>query len=210
MKRPFWKDPFFLGFLIGAAALTILPFLQRGFLSAPPPRSDLGAWSLVDQSGKPFGSEDLKGKVWIASFFFTRCPTVCPGLQAKLGAIEGHVVDLGDKIHLVSFSVDPEFDTPEVLRAYAEKRSANPARWHFLTGPRATLEELLMKKMFVDMGTAKPVAADKPDLIDISHSAKFALIDQNGQLRDMWSTDDEGIGQLINAARMLAKEGPQP
>jgi protein SCO1/2 len=176
-------------------------------LTAPPPRADLGHWSLVDQTGAPVGDAELRGKVWIAGFFFTRCPTVCPGLMQKLAAVVKSTDDIGDRIHVVAFSVDPEHDTPSVLSDYAQKLQAPADRWTFVTGARAEVEKLLVGKMFVDVGQAKPLPGNA-DLVDISHSMKFALIDQNGMLRDFWSSDDDSVGQLINAARMLAHEGP--
>src|SRR5690606_14449383 len=118
---------FVLGLLLGAAALFVLPFLQRLSLRAPPPISSLGTWELVDQTGTAFGSADLAGQVWVASFFFARCPSVCPKQQEDFKQILRHVDDLHDKsgqkrpIRLVSFTVDPEDDTPEALRAYAQK-----------------------------------------------------------------------------------------
>ena len=209
MKAPFWKSPFFLGFLIGAAALTILPFMQRAFLRAPPPIGPLGTWRLVDERGHALGSDELRGKVCIAGFFFSRCPTVCPGLQQRLGGIARHVDDLGDAIHLVSFTVDPEFDTPPVLEAYARKMGADPARWSFVTGDKAQVDDLLLHRFFVDVGARKALS-DRPDVFDISHAARFALVDQSGALRGLWSADDDGVSQLINAARLLARQGPDP
>ena len=211
-KKPFYKNPFLIGFVVGALILTILPFLQRTQLRAPEPISHLGDWSLVDQWGKPLGSKELAGKVWIASFFFARCPSICPTQQKDFLKILDHVDDLDQPIELVSFSVDPDNDKPEVLNAYARKLDASNAtkgKWHLVTGSKETLKDILIKRFMVDMGDARALDGSA-DLFDISHSAKFALVDQNGAVRGYWSSDDLARGNLINAARMLAKRGPNP
>lgn len=212
-KTPIYKNPFLIAFLIGAAALTVLPMMQYFAMKAPPPVASLGEWSLVDQDGQPLTSESLKGQVWIASFFFSRCPSICPVQQADFQKILGHVDDLKspDKkpIRLISFTVDPEFDTPEVLKAYAKKRGADPSLWTFATGDEAKLKELLVKRMFVDVGEKVPLPGS-PDLFDISHVARFVLVDQNGDVRGYWQTDETNRGNLINAARLIWKRGPNP
>ena len=214
-RRPFWKNPFLIGFVAGAIVLTVLPFLQHTQLRAPPPIAPLGEWQLVDENGRPFGSHDLQGQVWIASFFFARCPSLCPAQQASLVKALPHFDDLVGKpgvapIRLVSFTVDPDNDTPDVLLAYERKLLERGSdRWTLLTGPRADLENLIAKRFLVAMGERAPVDGAS-DLYDIPHASKFALVDQRGDLRGFWSTDDEGRGNIINAARLLAKEGPTP
>lgn len=207
-KRPLWKNPFLIAFLLGALALTVLPFLQRTQLRAPEPISHLGDWSLVDEWGKPLGNKELAGKVWVASFFFSRCPSICPPQQKAFIKVLDHVEDLEQPIELVSFSVDPDFDKPEILNAYERKLGAND-KWHLVTGSKEQLKDILVKRFMVDMGD--PRALDgSADLFDISHSAKLVLVDQNGAVRGYWSSDDLGRGNLINAARLLAKRGPNP
>ena len=204
------NKPFVIAFLVGAVVLTVLPFLQRPFMHAPDPIAQLGSWELVDESGKPFGSVDLKGKVWIASFFFTTCPSLCPKQQSAMANILPHLADLDARsgtapVVLVSFSVDPETDTPAVLSSYASKLGAPVGKWKWLTAPsKDAMKDVLVKRFLVAMG-------DKSgDLGDIAHASKFALVDQNGDLRGFWDTDELARGNLINAARVLAKEGPRP
>lgn len=207
-KKPFYKNPFVLAFAIGVIVLTALPFLQKTQLRAPEPISRLGDWSLVDQWGKPLGNKEMSGKVWMASFFFSRCPSICPGQQKAFLSMLKHVDDLEQPIELVSFSVDPDFDKPEVLNAYARKLGADP-KWHLVTGSKEQLKDILIQRFMVDMGDARALDGSA-ELFDISHSAKFVLVDQNGAVRGYWSADDQGRGNLINAARMLAKHGPNP
>ena len=208
-KTPLYKSPFLIAFLVGAAVITVLPFFQRMAMKAPPPIASLGEWQLTDQDGRVVGSESLKGQVWIASFFFSRCPSICPQQQKDFSQILKHVDDLkdGDKapIRLVSFTVDPEHDTPPVLKAWGDKMGVDSAKWSLVTGPEATIKELLMKRMFVDVGERVPLGND---LFDISHASKFVLIDQNGDVRGYWGTDELARGNLINAARLIWKRGP--
>lgn len=209
--RP-WRNPFVIAFAIGALTLTILPFLQSMVLRAPAPVASLGEWQLVDQDGHPIGSESLRGQVWIASVFFSRCPSVCPKQQKDFGTILRHLDDLRspDKppVRLVSFSVDPEFDTPEVLRAWAGKHDVDTTKWSLVTGTEAALKDLLVGRMFLEIGSKQPIPGT--DLFDIAHASRFVLVDQNGDVRGYWPTDDLGRGNLINAARLLWKKGPKP
>ena len=120
-----------------------------------------------------------------------------------------HVDDLGDAIHLVSFPVDPEFDMPEVLNAYARKLGAPQDRWHYVGGNKDKVRALIVDGIKVAMGERRTLEGNA-SLFDISHAARFVLVDQNGDVRGFWGTDDEGRSNLVNAARMLAKRGPQP
>lgn len=212
-KTPIYKNPFVIAFVLGALILTVLPIMQSLVMRAPPPIASLGDWNLVDQDGQPISDDSLRGQVWVASFFFSRCPSVCPQQQADFQKILDHVSDLSsdDKkpIRLVSFSVDPEFDTPAVLKAYAQKRGVPSDRWTFVTGGQQALTDLLVKRMMVDVGE-RTTLPGQPDLFDISHAAKFVLVDQNGDVRGYWGTDELARGNLINAARLLWKRGPQP
>jgi protein SCO1/2 len=133
---------------------------------------------------------------------------VCPQQQKDFSQILTHVDDLkAPGVTLVSFSVDPEFDTPAVLKTWGDKMGVDSSRWKLATGPEAAVKELLTKRMFVDMGERTPLPND---LFDISHASKFVLVDQNGDVRGYWGTDELARGNLINAARMLFKRGPQP
>jgi protein SCO1 len=198
------KHPYLVGFFVGAVLLTLLPFLQERFLKAPPPIGDLGAWSLVDQDGAPFGSRELAGHVVVVGTFFTRCPSVCPALMEKMKNMHRAVEDLGPRVRFVAITVDPEHDQPAVLKEYARKLGADPARWTFVTGERAAVEDLLVKRMMVGVGEKQA----QGDLFDIAHSTRFALVDQKGRLRALWPTEDPHVGNLVNAARLLAKRGP--
>src|SRR5256885_7300127 len=94
----------------------------------------------VNQDGKNFDSAQLRGKIWIADFIYTTCPGPCPMISSRMSELQK---PLGKTdVHLVSFSVDPEKDTPDVLHRYAEKLQAEPDRWDFLTGPKSAIYKL--------------------------------------------------------------------
>lgn len=211
-KTPLFQNPFLWGFILGALALIAIRPIQLAMRSAPPPLVEVGAWTLTDQDGKPFGSKDLEGKVWIADFFFTRCPSICPELTRKMKEVQKRLADRPDKVHLVSFTVDPEHDTPEVLREYMKKFEIDPSQWTFVTGTREELYALLVGQMRLHMGEKEPIEGAYPqaELYDISHVSRFALFDQNGDLRALASTDPHGLARLVDGALLLIEEGPDP
>ena len=112
----------------------------------PPPKLyDMPEFSLTDQFGRSFGSKDLAGKIFVANFIFTHCPTRCDDLTKSMRAVQKRLRYMRDAVYLTSFSVDPEHDTPERLKAYAKKHEAKQSTWRFLTGD---LEDV--KKAVVD------------------------------------------------------------
>ncbi len=192
-------------------------------LSAPPPIAKVGAWTLVDDNGKAFGSQNLAGKVYVADFMFTRCRSICLDLMKAMKEVESKTGRHKDALQFVSFSVDPAHDTPEKLRAYRKKFEAESARWTFVTGDIEAVHELIAKRMPFHVGEIeeKPApenvetptgddAAKKDELIEIAHTGKLALFDQVGDLRAVFSTDVEGLAALGNAAALLITEGPNP
>lgn len=205
---PIWKNPFVIAFVIGALSLLAIRPLQYAARSAPPPLLEPGAWALMDQEGNAFGSQNLAGKVWIADFFFTRCPSVCPELTRKLDEVRKRFPD-EPNIAFVSFTVDPEYDSPEVLRNHRSKLRIEDPRWRFVTGAQGKVHEWLSQRLQLHVGM--PERENPQDMLfDISHSSRFALFDQNGALRALASTDEAGLARLVGAAGLLLEEGPNP
>ena len=124
--------------LVALVAVTIRDRMRR---PEPPPVLDpVPAFALVNRDGRPVQLRDLAGAPWIADFIFTRCPASCPLMTARMARLERELPrDLG--LRLVSFTVDPERDTPAVLERYAESYKA-PGRWLFLTGPKEEIYRL--------------------------------------------------------------------
>src|SRR5207249_82727 len=105
-------------------------------LAADAPLPDIGPvrpFSLIERSGQTVEHSDLLGKVWVAGFVFTRCSGSCPQISATMARLQKELAGQPDVV-LVSFTVDPEYDTSKVLREYAESYQADPKRWLFLTG----------------------------------------------------------------------------
>jgi protein SCO1 len=145
-------------------------------------------------------ADDLADRVVIASFVFTRCPLSCPRISSVMQGLQGRL--RGTDVQLVSFSVDPDHDTPEVLRSYAERYSASPDRWWFLTGARSTIYELIRDRFQLSVLEA-PGPSD-PDTEAIIHSDRLALID-HGRIVGLFESDNpEALDALVAQARRRA------
>ena len=140
----------------------------------------LPKFSLSDQQGESFGSEDLLGHVWIATFIFTRCAATCPAQTAQFGRLQRELKDHEpwNGVRLVSISVDPEHDTPDVLRTYAKAAGADAKHWRFLTGTRDAIWKLSKQ------GFKLPVSGSMNNRGQpIVHSQRFILVDQTARIR---------------------------
>ncbi|MGE3271176.1 MAG: SCO family protein [Chloroflexota bacterium] len=162
-------------------------------------------FSLVDQTGRPFESSHLAGKVVIANFVFTTCTDICPLLTATMAQVRDQLraADLlGEKVVIVSFTVDPENDTPDALRVYGERFGAIPTEWRFLTGDRPAIDDILIGGFKV--GRPPSVARAPGAAPEIVHTNRFALVDPKGQVRAMLNGEDLDITGLVEEARRLA------
>ena len=130
---------------------------------------------LTAQSGREFRRQALEGKVWVADFIFTTCAGPCPRMSSQMHQLQTQVKD----VTLVSFTVDPEHDTPQVLADYARKFQAEPDRWYFLTGSRDNLQ-VVMRQAFM-LGD-----------VNMAHSTRFVLVDRKGRVRGYYETTDAG------------------
>jgi protein SCO1/2 len=160
-----------------------------------PVLAQLPDFRLPERSGKTLGLADLKGQVWIADFIFTRCPGPCPRMTSKMASLQRDLQS-EDSLRLVSISVDPEFDTPEVLAKYAARYQAKEGRWFFLTGDKAAIHDLAKSGFLVG-------GVDDVTL----HTTRFVLIDREGRVRGYYSSSDEDeLQKLRNDARALLRE----
>jgi len=194
-----------IGLTVGAVGAGVVVVQQLQSVKMGPILADVGPWTLTAHDDKAFGSADLKGKVWVGNFIFTRCAMSCPMLTAALKDVSDHVDD--DGVRFVSFTVDPEFDTPQVLSTYRQGVNADD-RWTFVTGSVDDVHGLLRHKMFAHVGEkVERPGADKGDvLIDIAHLQKLALFDKQGRLRATASVDDEGKALLQKQVAALLAE----
>jgi protein SCO1/2 len=164
---------------------------------------DAPAFTLTNQDGKSVGSQDLRGHPWIAAFIFTRCPSVCPMMSSKMGFLQGAITD--PRVKLVSFTIDPAYDTPEVLKTYAKVYHADPARWNFLTGTTEQMNEVARgMKISAQMGDTPATA---------THGTSFLLVDADGHVRGIYHGSDpkdvESLTRLVRDATELAGGKPQ-
>lgn len=154
------------------------------------------AFELIERSGRVVRSEELKGQVWIANFIFTRCLGPCPGMTANMARLQNMLTG-APGIRLVTFTVDPEHDRPEVLRDYANRAGADATRWLFLTG---TIEQ-------IDAVQSKGFKMGVPGE-SIHHSDRFVLVDADGRIREYVDMNEPGaVERLAAKAVELARNG---
>lgn len=208
-------------FLLAVAGLSIVYYLktrQRDYneMVRAVESKDL-AWAvpdfhLTERSGKPVSRDDLKGKVWLAAFVFSRCTGSCPAVTATLAKIQHETADMPD-LRLVTFTVDPERDTPDELKKYAERYGADPTRWLFLTGPEAEIHTLAQKGFFFATGRNKDRKAGEEEFL---HTTKIALVDADGNIQQVFDglfkgptaeTDQAIAAQKIKLAAQKLKAG---
>lgn len=176
------------------AAIVAFPIVRSRVRPPEPPLPVLGAvpgFRFVDQDGRPFSRASLAGRPWVADFIFTRCPSVCPRMTRTLAELRPR---LGEQVELVSFSVDPDFDTPERLRRFAAAHGAEAQRWHFLTGPSTEVQKA------VTDGFKIPVdrTGGEDDFLSIVHGVHLVLVDGQGRIRGYYdSTDPDALERLV-------------
>ena len=196
-----WKATLILIPLLTAAGLFFLRQAQVPRLASHelPKNGIVPAFQLIDQNGRFFGSRQLQGKIWIADFVYSTCPGPCPMISSRMSETQKPLRDTDVK--LVSFSVDPQHDTPAVLRDYAAKLNAQPTRWHFLTGDKATIYRLSrdgFKLASGNGGAAGPV-----------HSTRIVLVDRSGVIRGYYNAlDADAVTRLLADIAHLRREQP--
>lgn len=132
-------------------------------------------FSLINQHHERISNQDLLGKVYVVEFFFSTCPTICPRMQESLVEIQNTYLE-NPNIAFVSISINPEHDTPEVLKAYAESNNVVNANWHFLTGDLDYIYDIANKGFNLYTAEAPEVEGG------FEHSGYFALIDKEGNI----------------------------
>lgn len=175
------------------------------------------AFEHVDQQGRPFGSSALLGRPWIASFFFTSCPSICPRLMRTLAEVQDRLEEAGSAARIVSFTVDPVTDTPEKLAAHAAELGADPDRWTFVTGEPAALYRTIVAGFKQPMGDGKPEEGERPPkddgdvALDIAHGVRFVLVDAELGIRGLYDADAAGVDALLSDLALLppAEEPPR-
>jgi protein SCO1/2 len=171
----------------------------------PPLFTEIGpvkSFTLTDQDGKPFSPEKLRGKVWIAHFFFTSCTQGCEKTKLRMMEIQDAIRGKND-LALVSISVNPDVDTPEVLTAYAKDMKAEPKQWFFVTGPQGEVYETV-KKSFFQAVDRDPSAKEGAQ---INHTFALVVVDRDGKIAGYTDgRDPENVSPLLERVRGIASE----
>ena len=156
-------------------------------------------FQLTNQDGNNFGSVDLRGKIWIADFIYSTCPGPCPMISSRMSELQKPLEKTD--VHLVSFTVDPAKDTPEVLRTYAERLRAEPGRWDFLTGAQSTIYNLSRNGFKLAIGEEKGVPI---------HSTRMILVDRSGTIRGYYdAAEPDAVTKVVADTTHLLREQPK-
>ncbi|MCE0498101.1 MAG: SCO family protein [Methylacidiphilales bacterium] len=167
--------------------------------------NDVPPFVLTERSGRTITNQDLRGKIWVADFIFTTCPGPCPLITANMAKVQDAVAH-DPHVQLVTFTVDPQDDTPAVLAAYANKFGADPNRWWFLTGPEKSLDDLIENGFYqvVQDNRGHPL---EPGQFIVTHSTSLVLVDADGVVRGSYDgIGTDGRTDLLNGIKTLEKE----
>lgn len=208
LQRPPWleflrRHIWLLAFLTGVVTFTALRCSGRLRHVPDPPEVmfELPAdYALVDQEGRPFDPEALRGKVWVAGFVFTSCPSSCPAVTKAMADLRARFDRYSVPVEMVSFTVDPQHDTPEVLAAYMAEQALPSDRWRFVTGEPTAVFRLVRHGF--QLGVGEREADAEGVAYDIAHSTKLALVDGNGGVRGFYGINDEhGTDEIFERAQ---------
>ncbi len=165
--------------------------------------ADVPDFGLTSQLGEPVTRESLLGRPYAVAAVFTTCVGPCPRISSEMKRLQAELK--GTDALLVSISVDPEADSPEVLRKYAEGFGADPERWLFLTGEEELVYELVREGFKI--GVARAGEEEVRVGFQVTHGTQIAAVDKRGRIRGWYdSQTDEGVGRLKERMRFLATE----
>jgi protein SCO1/2 len=162
-------------------------------------------FALTERSGRLITNHDLAGKIWVADFVYTTCPGPCPLVTAGMAKVQDAVAH-DPQVQLVTFTVDPQTDTPPVLAKYADQFGADPYRWWFLTGAEKPLYDLIQNgfRLAVQDNRGQP---PRNGQFTVTHSTYLALVDADGCVRGYYDgVGEEGRAELLRGIRTLEKE----
>ena len=186
------------------AAIWSRSWSRTGVESELPVLAHVPPFELVNRDGRTVSLDDLSGTPWIANFIFTRCGGACPRMTERMRHLGSTLGRLG-VVRRVSFSVDPTYDTPEVMAAYAATYSISDPGWYFLTGDREPIYELIRDGFLLAVDSEPPpeiVRAEEP----IVHSSRFVLVDAAGAIRGYYESTEPGkLDELLRDVETLVR-----
>ena len=205
----------FIGLTLAGLTIAMafaLANLKSRFSNAPslPVIGPIADFSLTNQDGRAVSLADLRGQVWVADIIFTRCPGPCLKMTKQMKALQD-ALPPGSPTKLVTLTTDADFDTPPVLKTYAERFQADPQRWTFLTGTKKDIANLAIDSLELTAIEKKPEERESPQDLFV-HSTIFVLVDKRAQLRGVFETTGEGIepenvkAQILAAVMQLERE----
>ena len=190
------KIRFIIYGIVAVILLVTFLFKESSTLDDLPISGSVPDFEFTDSNGETITREDMEGKVWVADFIFTTCTMACPIMTGNMNLIHKSFKD-DNNVRIISISVYPEYDTPEVLKEYASRYNANTDRWHFLTGPEESVKNIIKTGFKI---------GDYEDII--FHSEKFALVDVRGNIRGYYSgMETEDMSKLKKDIKRLLREG---
>jgi cytochrome oxidase Cu insertion factor (SCO1/SenC/PrrC family) len=167
-----------------------------------PVYGQIADFTLTNQNGRAVSLADLRGQVWVADIIFTRCPGPCLKMTKQMKVLQDGLPP-DSQAKLVTLTTDADFDTPPVLKAYAERFAADPQRWMFLTGTKRGIANLAIDSLKLTAIEKKPEERESPQDLFV-HSTIFVIADKRGQLRGVFETTGDGINPENVKARILA------
>ena len=163
-------------------------------------KHQLGPFALTQSTGRPLTDADLADRAWVAAFIFTRCQSSCPKITKVMKRLQSDLAGTG--VTLVSITVDPDYDTPDVLAMFARLEGADPSRWMFLTGDKARVHRLILEG-FIQTVSETPLAERGGDVEDVSHSDRLTLVGPGNVVLGAYkSTEPDSVRRLVANARV--------
>ena len=195
--------------LLLIAALAGLKF--RRSLGPPlPVYNSVADFVLTNQNGRAVSLADLRGNVWVADIIFTRCAGPCPRMMQQMRGLQQGLKAANGQVLLVTLTTDPAFDTPPVMKKYAERFEADESNWLFLTGTKEQIAKLAVDSLKLTALEKAPAERTTPADLFI-HSTLFVVVDKQARLRGVVDTSDvenpaQVQGQLLSMVRRLQRE----
>jgi cytochrome oxidase Cu insertion factor (SCO1/SenC/PrrC family) len=184
-----------------ALALVLIALQLRTSSAVPDDFGPVGSFSFTSSTGGTVTERDLEGRITVFACFFTCCTEQCPALSGTVARLQKEFEFLPD-VRLISLTVDPDTDTPEKLRAYAETFGARPDRWQFLTGDQPTVESFVIRHL--KLAVEKNKGADVHAGNKLLHSDRLTVVDRSGRIRGWFpGTSADGVDEVIRVVRQL-------
>ena len=204
-----------IGLILAAGTLLLAVLLTQlksriAVHQSLPVISPIADFTLTNQTGRAVSLTDLHGRVWVADIIFTRCPGPCLKMTKQMKELQDGLPP-ASQAKLVTLTTDPDFDTPTVLRAYAERFQADTNRWMFLTGTKQAIGKVAIDSLKLTAIEKRPEERESAQDLFV-HSTIFVIADKRGQLRGVFETTGEGIDprnvqtQILAAAERLERE----